>query len=87
MKTYASNDEILVDAKNLVDRWCDERKLRALARLLPGYLSLNGLTDDWAILCEALKSTRALGRDAFSPRDWETLSDLIHAAEGTVYRR
>jgi hypothetical protein len=55
--------------------------------LLPGYLSLNGLTDGWANLYDAPKSTRALGHEAFSSSDWDLLNDLIHWAEGIVYRR
>jgi hypothetical protein len=66
---------------------CDERKLRALSRVLPGYLALNGLTDGWANLYESLKSARALGHDAFSHADWDTLNELIRGAETIVYRR
>ena len=87
MKKYNSNDEILADLRSLIERWCDERNLGALSRLLPGYLSLNGLTDGWANLCEALKATRAVGHAAFTSRDWDTLNDMIHATEGIVYRR
>ena len=87
MKDYQSNDEFFADLKNLIERWCDERKLGALSLLLPGYLSQNGLTDGWANLCEALKATRALGHEAFSPKDWDMLNDLIRASEAIVYRR
>ena len=87
MRTYRSNDEFFADLKSLIERWCDERKLGALSVLLPGYVSLNGLTDGWANVYEALKATRALGRDAFSSSDWDMLNDLIHASEAIVYRR
>ena len=49
--------------------------------VLPGYTSFFGLTDDWARLFEALKATRALGREKFSVAEWELLNDLISAAE------
>lgn len=87
MKDYASNEEFFRDLRALVERWCDERKLSALSRLLPGYLSYNGLADGWADLLESLKSARALGHEALSSKDWDTLKDLIHASEAAVYRR
>jgi hypothetical protein len=87
LDTKASHDENLVALQLLIERWCDKRKLGALSCLLPGYLSLNGLTDGWANLYDALKSTRALGHEAFSPSDWDLLNDLIHWTEQIVYRR
>ena len=82
-----SNDEYFAALRQMIGRWCDERKLDALSRLLPGYLSLNGLTDGWANLYDALKLTRSLGHDAFSPSDWDLLNDFIREAERIVYRR
>jgi hypothetical protein len=82
-----NHDKNLVALRQLIERWCDERNLHALRRLLPGYLSLNGLTDGWANLYEALTSTRALGHEAFNSSDWDLLNDLIHWTEGIVYRR
>ena len=87
MKDYASNEEFFGDLTSLIERWCDARKLAALSRLLPGYLSMNGLTDGWANLLQGLVSARALGHEAFTPKDWDMLNDLIHAAESAVYRR
>ena len=87
MKDYISNDEFLADLRTLIEKWCDERRLDALSRILPGYLALNGLTDGLANLCDALKSTRAIGHEALSREDWDTLNDLIHGAEKAIYRR
>jgi hypothetical protein len=84
---FRSNEEYFAALRGLVERWCDERNLRALSRLLPGYLSMNGLTDGWTNLYEALKLTRALGHEAFSPTDWDMLNELIRGAERIVYRR
>jgi hypothetical protein len=81
MKDYQSNEEFFTDLRSLIDRWCDERKLDALSRVLPGYLAFNGLTDGWQLLNDSLKATRARGHEAFSNRDWDTLNDLIHATE------
>ncbi|MFL5237387.1 MAG: hypothetical protein ACJ8EL_07240 [Rhizomicrobium sp.] len=87
MKEYPSRQELLRDLRTMIERWCDERKLRPLMLILPGYLSLNGLTDGWANLYEALKATRGLGYETFSPADWDSLNDLIHATETMVFRR
>ena len=87
MKNYTSNEQFFSDLRSLIDRWCDERKLMALSLLLPGYLSMNGLTDGWANLYEALKCTRGLGPDEFTRFDWDTLNGLIRVSERAVYRR
>ena len=85
--TKASHDDNLAALRLLIERWCDERRLDALSRLLPGYLSLNGLTDGWANLDDALKSARALGHEMFSRSDWDLLNDLIRWTEQVVYRK
>jgi hypothetical protein len=80
MKEFRSNQEFLATVRQLIDRWCDERKLNALSRILPAYLAFNGLSDGWHELLAALKTTRAVGHDAFDQAEWDTLNDLIHAA-------
>ena len=87
MTSFQSNKEFLVALRQQIERWCDQRRLRELAMLLPGYTSFFGLTDDWARLCEALKATRAIGLEKFSVAEWELLNDLISAAKQAVYRR
>ena len=34
----------------LIEKWCDERRLDALAQILPAYLAFNGLADGWGEL-------------------------------------
>jgi len=87
MKSFQSNDEFFAALRQQIERWCDERKLGALAQLLPAYTAFNGLTDSWTDLCEALKATRALGRERFSYTEWQLLDDLVSAAERAVSRR
>ena len=79
MKEFKSNEEFFAALRSIIERWCDERRLGALSILLPGYLSMNGLTDGWFNLYEALKATRALGHESFTIADWDMLNDLIHA--------
>jgi len=84
--TEPSGEAVLLAIRNLIDQWCDERRLPALARVLPMYVAFNGLTDGWAELCGALKAARALGHEAFSAANWERLNDLIRATERVAYR-
>jgi hypothetical protein len=47
------------DIKALIDRWCDRREYVALRIVLPGWFALNGLTDGWVTLRDALHSAYA----------------------------
>lgn len=87
MTSFQSNEEFFAALRQQIERWCDERQLGALARLLLAYMAFDGLTDSWAGLYEALKDTRAIGHEAFSATEWELLNDLIGAAEQAVFRR
>jgi hypothetical protein len=87
MPDLKSNAAYFAALQALVERWCDARHLAAPASVLPVYVGFNGLTDGWQELSEGLKRTRALGHDAFSAADWETLNDLIRAADVALRRR
>ena len=84
MKAPHSNEEFTRALQTLIEEWCDERKLNALARLLPAYVGFNGLTDGWAELAAALKSVRSLGYETFSPSEWETITVLTRAADSAL---
>jgi len=87
MRDFHSNDEFFAALRTLIDGLCDERRLKPLARILPGYFAFNDLTDGWHELINALKAARGLGPDEFKRADWDTLNDLIHAAELAVSSR
>lgn len=87
MSSFQSNEEFFTALRKQIERWCDERRLPALARLLPAYTAFDGLTDSWGRLYEALQDTRAIGRETFSAAEWELLNNLIGAAERAVFRR
>ena len=55
MTNFQSNEEFFAALRQQIERWCDQRRLRELALLLPGYTSFFGLTDDWARFYKALK--------------------------------
>ena len=84
MPDFHSNEELLSKVRELIERWCDERRLAPLSRVLLGYLALNGLTDGWANLLGSLKATRALGHETFSNDEWEVLTDAIRACEAII---
>ena len=81
MRDFRSDDEFLAALRAFIDKLCDERRYDALARVLPGYLAFNGMTDGWGELRNALKSTRTLGHEAFNGADWAVLNELIHATD------
>jgi hypothetical protein len=87
MKDFQSNEEFFVALRALIHRLCDEHRLVPLGRLLPAYLAFNGLTDRWNELFNALKAIRGLGHQAFNAADWDTLNDLIHAADLATNRQ
>jgi hypothetical protein len=82
MTSFQSNEEFFAVSRQQIERWCDQRRLRELALLLPGYTTFFGLTDNWARLYEALKATRAIGRKAFCAAEWELLREPQHSSLG-----
>ena len=83
----ASLQDVHLEAKRLVDAWCDRRCLRALRDMLRGWPLTSGLTDGWAAFLDALKKVRAFARDELTPSESEAVDDLIRVAERAVYRR
>jgi hypothetical protein len=83
MTDFNSSEEFHRALRGLIDKWCDERRLKGLARLLPGYLGFNGLTDGWHELRAALVAARAADPDA----DRAQLGDLIRFADNALTRR
>ena len=81
MPDFHSNEEFFDALRGLIDRWCEERRLAPLARLLPSYLAFNGMTDGWGELRKALGLLRALGPESFTSADWTTIADLLRAMD------
>lgn len=79
--------EILGQISHLIDDWCDQRNLKALEHILPGWPIGMGLTDDWARVLEALKNVRAFSRDTLNNQEIQTIDDLISEIERTLYHR
>jgi hypothetical protein len=84
MSDFRSNDEFFAALRLLIEKWCDERRLAPLSKILPSYIGFNGLGDGWHEILKSLKAVRGLGYEAFSQADWNELNDLIRAAELAV---
>jgi hypothetical protein len=85
MTSFDSDEEFLNAVRGLIYRLCDERQLRPLGLLLPGYLAFNGTTNGWLELRVGLVNLRDhLGSESFVPLDWDVLNDLIHAADAAL---
>ena len=74
---YQSNADFLASLRDLIDAWCDRRCLKALLRVLPGYLGFNGMNDGWDELRNALMQTRSFAREELTDEELTTLSDMI----------
>jgi len=83
----SSNEQFFDVLKALVEAWCERRCLPPLARVLGPYIWLNGLTDGWADLQDALKSVRASDRDVISEAELNSVSDLINAIDRALTNR
>jgi hypothetical protein len=86
MTDIVTIEEFQSTITGLIDRWCEQRMLRPLAVLLPGYFAFNGMTDGWHEMRSSLRQLLALGPDTFSPADWSLVHDLIRATDQAIHR-
>ena len=77
-------DEVTSALRVLIDAWCDRRELRALALLLPAFVSNTGLTDGWAGVMEALYDLRSYR--SLPTEEGDEIRRLIPIVESAVYR-
>ena len=78
--------DFLASLRRLIDAWCDRRCLKALSRILPAYLSFNGLTDGRGELRDALRNVRAFARDELTDQEVAGVADLIAATDRVIDR-
>jgi hypothetical protein len=81
-----SNEEFFGVLRALIEKWCDRRCLKALYRILGGYLGFNGLTDSWGDLRTALQDVRAFARNELTPDELKDVDDLIRAVDRALNR-
>jgi hypothetical protein len=80
MNSQAVHDQIA----KLIDIWCERRELKALATVLPAWLSNNGLTDGWAEVAAAIRTASGLSLPA---AETESLKRLWVEIDKAVNRR
>ena len=64
--TQTSDDatvDVLGEARQLLDAWCDRRAYDAICTMYAGLRSVNGLTDGWDEFIKALKQLRILAKN------------------------
>lgn len=86
MAEITSSEDFFGALRSLIDSWCERRRLKALSRILPAYLGLDGLTDGWAGLLDALRNVRPLAKDELAEAEMETVGDVLTAASKAIYR-
>jgi hypothetical protein len=68
-----------------IDRWCARRSLLALREVLAAW-PLNGLTDGWAAMLNALERVRATAGAGLDEQDREEVDSLTSDLKRIVYR-
>lgn len=85
--SFQSNLDFMAELGLLIDHWCQQRRLRQLAAVLPSFVAFNGLTDGWAELSSGLKSAVALGWESLPDDEWERLQSLSRDADKALSGR
>ena len=75
------------DLRQLADRWCERRALRALSQFLPGYFALDGLTDGWGDLEIALKDVLVFAKDEITEDEKNEVKRIMIFVQAVIYRR
>jgi len=70
----------------LVSAWCSRKELVPLRHILNGAASINGLTDGWAALLEALQTIRAQCKERITEQELDAVIELQHEMNHYVYR-
>ena len=85
--SFQSNQDYMAALTSLIDLWCEQRRLRHLAAVLPSFIGFNGLTDGWAELSSGLRCAVGLGAEALPADEWDTLQQLSRDAEKALSSR
>lgn len=77
--------DVLGEARQLLDAWCQRRAYDAICTVYGGLRSINGLTDGWEVFLKALKRLRILAKQE-SSRITEVEAQKIDLLIGVVSR-
>jgi hypothetical protein len=84
---FRDTDEILAAIRGLIADLGRTGHPEAATGLVDGLACLNGLTDGWALLLEAIGRVRAADSGRFSPDQRRALDSIRAAVHGVVHRR
>jgi hypothetical protein len=87
MPNFNSNEEFFTAFRDLVERIERKGHVEAARELQTGLSCLNGLTDGWALLMEAIDRVSAVNRDGIGKPEMAELRDLRRVVSKVVYRR
>lgn len=84
---FKSNEELFGAVQDLVDALKRNGHRREADVLSNGLASLNGLTDGWAFLLDALREVESGGADVLTDSEKDVLCRIHDAVYEAVYRR
>jgi hypothetical protein len=87
MSDYKSSDEFFQALRDLTHRIEKQGNVGAVQQLREGFSCLNGLTDGWALLMEAIDKTISENQDKIEASDMSELKDMLKGVKKIVYRR
>jgi hypothetical protein len=87
MPDFKSNEEFFAAFRDLVERIEKQGHVEAARELRTGFSCLNGLTDGWALLMEAMDRTSTANHGKIEGREMSELRDLHRVVKKVVYRR
>ncbi len=86
MKTYASNEAYFEELAGLVGRMEQSGHTEAAMQVRHGISCVNGLTDGWAMLMDALEATVTRHGQNLPQDQLSDLESAFEAARKAVYR-
>jgi len=78
-------DEFKVTVNQLIDSWCEKRKLCALRFILQSWPFCTGLTDEWGELLTSLKSIRAMCIEDITEEELQKIDLLVIHIERALF--
>jgi hypothetical protein len=87
MTSFHSNNEFFRAAGDLIARLEEGGHEQVATTLREGLQSMNGLTDGWALLLQAIEKAQQRASPALLPTHRHALESLRLAAHSAVYRR
>ncbi len=86
MKDFKSNEEFFAAFRDLVSRMERGGARDAASLLREGFACLNGLTDGWVVLMEAMEKVIPACQGQITGEELRDLKEMLRVVRKTVYR-